>query len=275
MSQGIHIEPVGLKQQNHQLYYKQNKRVAFVSFPRSGSNWACAILSTMLQRAVEDSQVIKLTGRSGHGIVTLDSPRISYAQLMLETHCSGIVKTHSHFWDENSHVIYMFRDPRETLASFRYWHRKQCPREDCNSWTDFQYVRVFLPNLINSWCKALYFGLCNPDHIIFVDYRELLHRPEVPMRNMAKFLGIAISGSDLEKVYRSNVLDKMQSKKPGLIYRGAQANKGRGDFSQSLLLLIGLIGWAPYSILRVLARRNVKADSCNSKTVTVNTDKGK
>lgn len=248
-----------LKQANQQTYFAQRRRVAFVSFPRSGSNWACAILSAMLQRAVESGQTIKLTGRCEYGIFPLDSPNKNYAHWLSMPHCSGIVKTHSHVWDESSHIMYMFRDARETLASFRHWHRKKFPEREFNSWSDLRYVRYYLPQLVKSWCKAAFFGILHPQNIVFVDYRDLLNAPETPLRNLADFLGIDMSCRDLAIVYQSQALDSMRSNKPGLIYRSAEANMGRGDFSKGLLCFIGLITWLPLAIMRVLARRSVTA----------------
>lgn len=258
ISSDLPSEVINLKQANQQAYFAQKRRVAFVSFPRSGSNWACAILTAILQQAMEKGQAVKLTGRTGCGIFPLDSPNKNYAHWLSMPHCSGIVKTHSHFWDEGSHIMYMFRDARETLASFRHWHRKKFPDREFNSWSDWRYVRFFLPQLVKSWCKAAYFGIRHPENIVFVDYRDLLHAPENPLRNLARFLGGTMSYPDLATIYQSQALGSMRSSKPALIYRGAQANKGNGDFSKPLLVFIALIAWLPLSILRVLAGRSVR-----------------
>lgn len=257
--------PSSIVQTNRILYRSQAGRVAFVSYPRSGSNWACTIISEMLQRAVAEGQTVKLTGSKGSRIFNIDSPKQDYSQLALDPNWSGIVKTHLHWWDKNSHVIYMFRDARETLASYRHWHRKKFPEREFNSWSDWRYVRVYLRQLVKEWCKAAYFALRHPQNIVFIRYRDLLHQPNIPLTKLASFLGVTISMNDLQDLYLSNRVEKMQSKKPSLVYRSAKANRGHGDFSPDLLRLIAVITWAPYSLLCVLSRRRIKARKIGSK----------
>lgn len=250
---------IPLKRLNHELYWSQKHRVAFVSFPRSGSNWACAMISAMLQRAVAAGQTVGLTGRSGYSICPIDSPKISYADVSAKNYFSGIVKTHSHVWDENTHVIYMFRDARETLASFRHWHRQRCPETEFNAWKDPRYVHTFLTKLLTDWWRAVRFGTRYPRNIIFVRYKDLLENPVPPLQQIADFLGLSVGESDLAAIVQDHTLAKMQAKKPKLIYRDGRTNHGRGNFGKHLLVYIALRSCVPYLMLCASARRSVEA----------------
>lgn len=249
------INNASLKQLNHKLYWSQKQRVAFVSFPRSGSNWACAMLSAMIRRAVLDGQTIKLTGRTGYSICPIDSPQTCYAEVLSKDYFSGIVKTHSHTWDNNTYVVYMFRDARETLASFRHWHRQHCPEREFNRWTDRRYVHTFLPKLLTDWWSAVRFGTRYPQNIRFIYYKHLLENPVPSMRRMADFLGLSLPERVLAEIAEKHSLVQMQAKSPSLIYREGKSNQGKGDFKKYLLALIALNSCVLYGMLRVLARR--------------------
>ncbi len=241
--------------ENHKLYAEEKSRVAFVSYPRSGSNWACAILAELMKRAVVRGQTIGLTGKQGAAICPIDSGVRSFAEEKRHENYSGVVKTHRHLWDHKTCVIYMFRDARETLASFRHWTRQQKPASPINTWSDTRYVRVFLRQLIVSWLRTIAFALRHPQNIVLIPYKELLYRPLRPLQNMMRFVGISLSDDELLEVYRDYGLHNMQKKRPGLVYREAKANKGDGDFSRPILWFIATLSWLPHTVLCLLAQR--------------------
>ncbi len=243
--------------ENHRLYAGEKSRVAFVSYPRSGSNWACAILAELMKRAVLRGQTIGLTGQQGAAICPIDSGIRSFAEEKKQENYSGVVKTHRHVWDQKTYVIYMFRDARETLASFRHWTRQQKPASPINTWSDKLYVRVFLRQLIVSWLRTIAFALRHPRNIVTISYKEFLHQPLRPLQNMARFVGISLSDDELLEVYRDYGLQNMQKKRPRLVYREAKTNKGDGDFARPILWSIAAVSWLPYTFLYLLAQRRV------------------
>ncbi len=243
--------------ENHQIYAGEKRRVALISYPRAGSNWGCTILMELLKRAVDHGQTVLLTGRRGSSICPIDWAPRCFAEAKKQSNYSGIVKTHKHLWDRQTHVIYMFRDARETLASFRHWTSQQRPASPINTWSDRRYVRVFLGQLIRSWLRTIAFALRHPQNIVLIPYQEFLHRPLRPLQNMARFVGIFLSDDELLEVYRDHGLQNMQKKRPRLVYREAKANKGDGDFARPILWSIVVVSWLPYTVLCLLAQRRV------------------
>lgn len=249
---------------NRATYRSMARRVVFVSFPRSGSNWACLILSQMMQTAVEDGQSIGLTGRKGFLICPLDSPDLCLESFFALGDFSGIVKTHQLSADAQTSVIYMFRDARDVLASFRNWHRTTDPGQQRNQWSDFFYVRRNLRLLLSQWWKAICFGFRYPDNFVALSYEELLMHPVDQLRRLAAFLGIRLSDAVLRDIYDRCTITKMQRSHPGLVYRSGVARKGKGDFGPALRSLIWSLTVVPQNLLNLLAKRNPAAKPAHS-----------
>jgi len=241
---------------NRRAYASQPDHVVFVSFPRSGSNWACLLLSEMMRAASEDGQSVGLTGRKGFQICPLDSPDLHLESFFARGDFSGIVKTHQLSANAATSVIYMFRDARDVLGSFRNWHRETDPGQHRNQWSDFLYVRRNLRLLLQQWWKAVSFGLRHPARFLAFSYESLLAHPVGQLRRLATFLEIDLSDSVLRDIYDRCTISKMQHSHPGLVYRSGVARKGKGDFGLLLRSLIFVLSVIPQNLLAVLAKRN-------------------
>ena len=244
---------------NRRAYASQPDRVVFVSFPRSGSNWACLLLSEMMRAASEDGQSVGLTGRKGFQICPLDSPDLHLESFFARGDFSGIVKTHQLSANAATSVIYMFRDARDVLGSFRNWHRETDPGQHRNQWSDFLYVRRNLRLLLHQWWKAVFFGLRHPARFLAFSYESLLAHPVGQLRRLATFLEINLSDAVLRDIYDRCTISKMQHSHPGLVYRSGVARKGRGDFGPALRVFIWFFSFVPQHLLSIASMRNPAA----------------
>jgi hypothetical protein len=244
-----------LLKKNNQLFQQEKKQFLFLSFPRSGSNWACLMLQEMIKIAITNGQLeIPLTKKKGSLIFNIGDLNTDYAKLLENEAFSGIVKSHGEAaWDKNSHIIYMFRNPQDVLASFRNWMKKMEPENPKNQWSDFQFIKYNLNLLLLNWCRAIKFGLSYPSNIIFLEYENMYLQSLFNMKKMAGFLGLKLQDKELNMIFKNYDFSTMQLNHPNLIYRTRNKFKRKNEFSYILILYISILSFIPKKILQYLA----------------------
>lgn len=243
---------------NKKLFMDFNPKILIASFPRSGNNWLCNMVSHMLDYSIADGLKSELTNKNGHRIVDLQDETNLLESLSLPD-WSGICKSHRFEIKSDSWIIYIYRDAREVLASYRELH-KLINNTQIISKGDNAFIKKYFPFLIRHWLKAIMFKLKYPNQIVFVSYKNLHKNPNKCLNRIAKFLGISTSEDIFEKAVDACSFEKMaaspanKSNNGVRFIRKGKPDGGRGEFNRLTLIQIFIITFAPYLLLRFFER---------------------
>nr|XP_048293464.1 sulfotransferase 2A1-like isoform X2 [Myodes glareolus] len=173
----------------------QDTDVLLVTFPKSGTTWM--------------QQVLSLIFCEGHLWPIYHLPnwsrmpwieQVSFSKLFPELRSSWPRLFTSHLsakllapalMKSKAKVVYMARNPKDTLVSFYHFHRLASFLPDPSSFEDF--VDEFLEGtgFFGSWFDHVkgWLGLQKDLNLLFVTYEELHQEPRRTIRKISEFLG--------------------------------------------------------------------------------------
>ena len=191
--------------------------VVIVSYPKSGSTWLRFIIANLLNKTFAKSyeevdflrmqlivpEISSDACRNGANFATLPSPRV--------------MRSHGLYNRNFPNVIYILRDPRDTLLSY-YYHFKKFHHFD-GTLLDFLQSdarKVEWDQHVNSWIFQ------NPSlgNLCMVRYEDMLKHTFVEVEKVVRFAGLNRTPADIhDAVSRSgfNKLRELEEKK-GLGY---------------------------------------------------------
>ncbi len=231
-----------------------NPKILIASYPRSGNNWLCNMLFNMIKYSKADALTSKLTNRNGHVIIDLQNDK-NLLESLSSPDWSGICKSHHFEIKSDSWIIYVYRDAREVLASYRELHKLRNHTQIVLE-GDKAFIKRYIFFLIKHWCKSILFKLKYPNQIVFVSYKNLHENPKKSLSHIAKFLRISTSDDILKKAVDACSFEKMaaspvnESNNGVRFIRKGKPDRGRGEFSRLTLIQIFIISLAPYLLLR-------------------------
>jgi hypothetical protein len=243
---------------NKMLFMDFNPKILIASFPRSGNNWTCNMVSHIFKCSIVDGFRSELTNKNGHRIVDLQDDTNLLESLTLPD-WSGICKSHRFEINSDSWIIYVYRDAREVLASYRELHKLRNNTQVISK-GDKAFIKKYFSFLIKHWLKAIMFKLKYPNQIVFVSYKNLHKKPIKCLNRIVKFLRLSTSDDILEKAVDACSFEKMaaspanESKNGVRFIRKGKPDGGRGEFSRLNLIQIFIISLAPYLLLRFFER---------------------
>lgn len=187
-------------------YSKIRKDDTFlVSYPKSGNTWLRFIIGNLINKEKVDFNnfneiVPDIYQTFKNELDKCESPRI--------------IKSHEPFVKEYPKVIYVYRDPRDVVISYYFWHKKYNI-----DFTDSieEYIYKFI-NGTNSpygaWDKHLYSWfnsvLSDDDKILFLQYEDLKKNPLTNVNEIADFLNLNVSQRDIINAIMNSKFKKMQ-----------------------------------------------------------------
>jgi len=243
---------------NKKLFMDFNPKILIASFPRSGNNWLCNMASHMLNYSIADGFTSELTNRNGHVIIDLQNDT-NLLESLSSPDWSGICKSHHFEIKSDSWIIYIYRDAREVLASFREFHKLK-NIDDFLSKEDKKFIKRYIFDILKHWIKAVNFKIKYPNQIVFISYKNLHKNPSKCLSRVASFLRLSISEDILDQAINTCCFEKMalsptnQSKNGVRFIRKGKPDGGRGEFDKINLFQIFIITLAPYLLLRFLER---------------------
>ena len=247
-----------MKYENRQIFKSISPKIIIASFPRSGNNWLCNLISHMLTCPDVTKNSILLKNKTGYKIPDFQAD-VNLLLSIKSLDWSGIGKSHYFEISDNTYIIYIFRDAREVMASYREWYRYK-NSDSIIQKGDQAFIRKFLGSLIKNWFKAILFKLKYPNQIVFISYKNLHKKTNKCLNCIAKFLRISTSDDILNKAVDACSFEKMaassanESNNGVRFIRKGKPDGGRGEFSRLTLIQIFIISLAPYLLLRFFER---------------------
>jgi len=195
--------------------FKNEKRVALASFPRSGNTWTRVLLEEAtgeLSGSIYDDRVFT-RGREG-----------------------VVIKTHARDSYKYNRAIVLLRHPLDAFVSHYKW-RQNFGAKDHIDWDEH------IDRCIKLWGRFYHHwsGLNYPVHTI--RYEDLRTETELNLRKLLEFLDRPISETKLLEAIAATEISKMrrssESMKGGkAFFNKGEINTGRKAFSDKELLLI-------------------------------------
>ena len=181
-----------------------------VSFPRSGNTWTRFLIGNLVRPNEPitflnvENVIPDTTALSKNDLSRIPRPRI--------------IKSHQYFDPRYKKVIYIVRDPRDSIASYYNWLRKYGEIED--DYPFEQYVSRFiagdLPGLIGwgSWGEHVLSWLAPRHHdpgFLLLRYEEMLAEPARELGKVSKFLGLDATPQSLATAVERSSADTMRT----------------------------------------------------------------
>jgi hypothetical protein len=239
---------------NKTIFRGVSPKIIITSFPRSGNNWLCTLISRIMEESFQRNDISRLiSGRNGHVIIDIQREEDLEKALKSEK-WSGIVKSHHFEIQKDYRIIYIFRDAREVLASYREWFRYE-KNNDKLDFEDKEFVNRNLAGVIRHWGKALLFKIKHPKNIYLISYSCLQNNPIKYLIGLTEFLGIKTREDELMLIISECNFDRMSRSSRNSIKNGVpfirkgKADKGIGEFENQILIKILIKSCIPYYML--------------------------
>ncbi|XP_025050734.1 sulfotransferase family cytosolic 1B member 1-like [Alligator sinensis] len=146
--------------------------------------------------------------------------RETLAHLVLEcTPPPRVIKTHlpiqlvpKSFWDNDCKVIYVARNPKDTVVSYYFFDQKNKTQPEPGPWPT--YLQRFMRGELawGSWYDHVcgYWAAREKHRILYVFYEDMKEDPGREVQQVASFLGAALSPEALARVIQLSSFTAMQ-----------------------------------------------------------------
>ena len=185
---------------------KRDDDIFIVSFPRSGNTWISFVLANIIIEKLELN--IEVNFFNIHGFI----PDIHQGQdIPLDLGFfpfKRMIKSHSSFHPGYKNVIYLIRDPRSVMLS--YYKYLDGLGKFNNSLSTF----IMDTNLgIGAWTdhvKGWLNGIVPGTRFRIFKYEDIKSRPDISISELAKLIGIGLSGNELQRVIDKSNFKNME-----------------------------------------------------------------
>lgn len=109
-------------------------------------------------------------------------------------------------------LLYIFREPADTLVSYYHFHRLQ----DAMRHQVEEGLAAFCEHMVGGWCahveRALEYQQRSPDNVIFVSYESLALHGEETLARAVNFLGIPATPAVIAHALERNAFARLREK---------------------------------------------------------------
>jgi hypothetical protein len=191
-----------------------------VSYPRSGNTW--------MRHLVRDVIVLSQPGKPVPESIWMLIPDVHIPSHEMQHAAQAeygiqrrILKSH-HLEKIGSHrLLYVFRDPSDTLVSYFHFYRLQdAVRHQVSEGLD-----RFCEHMMGGWCEhvelALKFRENTPENVLFVGYEELSSNGDAALARAVDFLGLKASAEVIAQALERNAFARLREKEEATRRAGA------------------------------------------------------
>ena len=193
-----------------QNFHPQDQDIIFASNPKSGTTWMKALLFSIMNRTIYAPSETPLLASSPHDLVPffeftlfnnppkydiakISSPRLFATHLAYASLPNPVLS--------KSRIIYLCRNPLDTIASFWHFLPRYYPNDD---------PKLSLEHCIEAFCKGQSsFGpfwdhvlgfwtasLETPEKVLFLKYEDLWEDTTSQVKKLAEFVGFPFSDEE-------------------------------------------------------------------------------
>lgn len=172
----------------------RNNDIYIVSYPKSGNTWMRFLFGNIL-----------FEGDFDFANMNEKIPDIYHKdkKFIDNLKCPRVIKSHEPYYNSltKAKVIYIYRDPRDVVVSYYFWHKKFAPNSVKNFEDYFEkFMKGKLPfglwsQHVHRWKEA---AINNPENIYIIKYEDLKESPFEQFKRVLNFCNI--DSSDNEKI---------------------------------------------------------------------------
>ncbi|CAL8277144.1 unnamed protein product [Arctogadus glacialis] len=219
--QGIPLlEPIVQHWEKVEAFQAFPEDLLIVTYPKAGTTWTQEIVDLILhggdaetvRRAPTSTRMPFLeisTPQASHpGIIQLekmDPPRVIKSHLPIQL----LPKS---FWESGSKVIYVARNPKDTLVSYFHFDRMNMVQPEPGPWSGYQ--KKFMEGQLGwgSWYEHVkgYWKEKDKRNIHYLFYEDMKENPAREIQRIAKFLGHRLSEDILNNIVQLTTFDAMR-----------------------------------------------------------------
>lgn len=180
--------------------------IFLVSYPKSGNTWLRFIIGNLISEKEVDFNNFNNIIPDMHQ--TLKKKLDKYQS-------PRIIKSHLSYTKSYPKVIYIYRDPRDVVISYYYWHKKY----DKNfNLTIEQYIEKFIQgknSIYGSWQQHYYSWVNSPlnerNKLLILKYEDIKANEFSEVHKIVDFLSLNVNRQEIEKAIENSKFDKMQN----------------------------------------------------------------
>uniref|UniRef100_A0A6J0SAC0 Sulfotransferase n=1 Tax=Pogona vitticeps TaxID=103695 RepID=A0A6J0SAC0_9SAUR len=117
------------------------------------------------------------------------------------------------FWEQKSKIIYVARNAKDNVVSYFYFHKMDKMMPECGSWEEF--LENFIAGKVawGSWFEHVRGWWEAKDHhpVLYLFYEDMKEDLAREIRKVAKFLGIELSESVLNRIVQHTSFESMKA----------------------------------------------------------------
>jgi hypothetical protein len=194
-------------QDNKSLFNSQD--VFLASYPRSGNTWMRLLLSDLIL------QTQGFSTNTGGNIIP-DVYKVNIEQWNQDDRISQlnfrIIKTHEYYEECYQKIIYLFRNPADSLCSFYYYKLDRVQKFIDQGIGLDQYCQ----NSVDQWCRHIKIYLQAQEKtssdFFFLSYETLKKRPILALQLVANFIGLKASRKMCKQAVKNQKFKKLKNK---------------------------------------------------------------
>ncbi|MEN8126152.1 MAG: sulfotransferase domain-containing protein [Bacteroidota bacterium] len=190
----------------HGKYSKIRKNDIFlVSYPKSGNTWLRFLIGNLIHKE-------KVDFNNFNSIIP--DIYLTSKQELDRYHSPRIIKSHERYIESYPKVIYIYRDPRDVVISFYFYHKKYNTNFN-DSITEF--IQKFINGVdsrYDPWDTHLKEWFNSPlnaqDNILFLKYEDIKTNEFKAVETVAKFLELNADEQEIKQAIDNSSFQKMQ-----------------------------------------------------------------
>ncbi|MGB3402800.1 MAG: sulfotransferase domain-containing protein [Microcoleaceae cyanobacterium] len=183
--------------------------IFLASFPRSGNTWMRLLLSDLIL------QIQGFLTKTGGNIIP-DIYKVDIEQWNQDDRTRQldfrIIKTHEHYEESYRKIIYLFRNPADSLCSFYYYQLDRVQKFIDRGIGLDQYCQ----HSMDQWCTHVKSYIQAQEEassdLLFLSYETMKQRPIAALQLVAHFIGLKVSRMMCKQAVQHQKFEKLKKK---------------------------------------------------------------
>ncbi|KAJ1125171.1 hypothetical protein NDU88_003607 [Pleurodeles waltl] len=216
------------------------------SYPKAGTTWMQEIVDLINNRG----DLVKARRAPTHVRfpfleMVLPPPVPSGVDAVAKAPSPRVIKTHlpfqlvpKSFWEQNCKVIYIARNPKDSVVSFYYFEQMFSLQPEPGHWE--QFLQNFMDGKLSwgSWYQHVcgYWDEKNTHRMLYMFYEDMKENPVREIRKVMEFLEVDLAPDVLEKIVHHTSFKAMKENPMAnySTYPEALLNKSIGTFMRKV-----------------------------------------
>jgi FkbM family methyltransferase len=175
------------------------------SYPRSGNTWMRYLIADIMLQQMGYQTDTKLPFPAAAIIPDMHLPNETDIALSPPVH---LIKTHNEYSEQQEKVLYLFRNPADSLVSYYYFHLRYPDQKAMVS----DGVDAFCLRKIEAWCRHIHSYIKATEkmekRIMFVSYENMHNGLSSILERVLNFINLPFDNSIVERAVNNHTFKK-------------------------------------------------------------------